>query len=382
MADILRHYGDTSGRAYGGPPTHQKGIDAIKTCRPAALGGHTEWWQHCGFERYADNSCRNRHGPQCHVLTKARWLEARKAELLPVPYFHTVFTLPHDLNALVLGNKRVLLAMLFKATSQTLLQFGRHNLGGQLGGVMVLHTRDQRLGAHFHIHRVIPAGALASNGAQWIATHRRFLFPVEALSTVFREKVLDALSQAFASSTLTFGGKTAHPGTPTGFARLKAQLREKAWVVYGKKPVAGPAHVLDDVGRDTHRVAIATHRMVDVRDGQVRFPSRDRRRGGGLRTRTIEACAFIRRFLMHVLPHGFVRIRQIGFWANRCKARTLSQCRQLLGQPPETSGSCTKSVAQWRQQWTGIDITRCPTCGPGPLLRRPLPPPGQLYGDS
>lgn len=381
VADILRHYGDTYRRAYAVPPTHQKIIDDIVACRTAQLGGHAEWCQHCGFERYAYNSCRNRHGPKCQVLTKARWLEARKAELLPVPYFHTVFTLPHDLNALVLGNKRVLLAMLFKATSQTLLQFGRHNLGGQLGGTMVLHTWDQKLRAHFHIHSVIPAGVLASNAEQWLATHPRFLFPVHALSTVFREKFLDALSQAFTSNALTFAGKTANLGTPASFARLKGQLRNKAWVVYVKKPFAGPEHVLDYVGRYTHRVAIANHRIVEVRDGQVRFTYRDRRQGDGVRTLSLKAHAFIRRFLLHVLPHGFRRIRHIGFLANRCKARALGQCRQLLGQPLGAPKPCAKSVAEWMQQWTGIDITCCPNCGAGPLRRRPLPPPGQQYAN-
>jgi hypothetical protein len=382
VADIFRHYGDAYRRAYAVPPAHQKVIDDIETCRTAALGGHVEWCQHCGFERYAYNSCRNRHCPKCQVLTKARWLEARKAELLPVPYFHTVFTLPHDLNALVLSNKRVLLAMLFQATSQTLLQFGRQNLGGQLGAITVLHTWDQQLRAHFHIHSLIPAGALDKEGDKWLATHPRFLFPVHALSTVFREKFLEALSHAFANNTLTFAGKTAKVGTPTGFASLKAQLRKKAWVVYVKKPFAGPEHVLDYVGRYTHRVAIANHRIVEVRDGQVRFTYRDRRQGDVVRTMTLEACEFMRRFLLHVLPHGFVRIRHIGFLANRCKARALEQCRQLLGQPPDTSESCAKSVAQWMQQWTGLDLTRCPNCGEGPLLRLPLPPPGQPYGDA
>lgn len=380
VADILRHYGETYRCASAVPPAHQKVMDDIETCRTAARGGHVEWCQHCGFERYAYNSCRNRHCPKCQVLTKARWLEARKAELLPVPYFHTVFTLPHDLNPLVLGNKRVLLAMLFKTTSETLLQFGRHNLGGQLGAIMVLHTWDQTLRAHFHIHSVIPAGVLASTAEQWIATHPRFLFPVHALSTVFREKFLDALSQAFTNKALTFAGNTAHVGTPTGFARLQGHLRNKAWVVYVKKPFASPEHVLDYVGRYTHRVAIANHRIVDVRDGQVRFTYRDRRQGGVVRTMSIAARVFIRRFLMHVLPHGFVRIRHIGFLANRCKARALGQCRQLLGQPPATAQSYVKSVAEWMQQWTGMDITRCPHCGAGPLLRRPLPPPGQPHG--
>jgi hypothetical protein len=380
VADIVRHYGEAYRQAYAVPPAHQKVLDAIAACRTATLGGHAEWCPHCGFERYAYNSCRNRHCPKCQTLTKTRWLEARKAELLPVPSFHAVFTLPHELNALVLGNKRVLLAMLFKATSETLLQFGRQNLGGQLGAIMVLHTWDQQLRAHFHIHSVIPAGALASNAAQWIATHPRFLFPVQALSTVFREKFLDAMSQAVTNHAVTFAAQTAKVSTPIGFARLQAQLRKKAWVVYVKKPFAGPEHVLDYVGRYTHRVAIANHRIVDVRGGHVRFTYRDRRQGDVIRTRAIEACEFIRRFLLHVLPHGFVRIRHIGFLANRCKARALGQCRQLLGQPPETPAPCAKSVAEWMQQWTGMDLTRCPHCGAGPLLRRPLPPPGQRDG--
>ena len=252
------------------------------------------------------------------------WVEARKAELLPVPYFHLVFTVPHDLTPLILAHKRPLLTLLFNAASQTLVQFGRRNLGGQIGCTMILHTWDQTLGAHFHVHCGIAAGALSSNGERWIEADPRFLFPVRALSTVFRGKFCAALAQA---------GSTGAVPLPEGFAQLRDQLYATEWVVYAKAPFAGPAHVLDYVGGYTHRVAIANHRLLDVRDGGVCFAYRNRRQNNRVQTMTLDADEFIRRFLLHVLPRGFMRLRHYGFLANRHKAYTLRRCRELLGQP-------------------------------------------------
>jgi hypothetical protein len=373
VADLFRLYGAAYRRDHPVPPAHQKVMRDIEACRTAQLGGHAERCPTCGYERYAYNSCRNRHCPKCQTLTKVQWLEDRKAELLPVPYFHTVFTLPHELNLIVLNNKRVLLTMLFKAASQTLLQCGRHNLGGQLGCTMVLHTWDQTLGAHFHVHCVIPAGALAPDGERWIAAAPRYLFPVRALSMVFRGKFLDALKQAYIHGVVTFPGTTAALGTPQGFATLNEQLCSKDWVVYTKKPFAGPVQVLDDVSRYTHRVAISNNRLVEVGNGWVRFTSRNRHHGDRLQSMTLDAHEFIRRFLLHVVPRGFMRIRHVGFLANRCKAHALWQCRQLLGQSPDPPPRCPRSVAEWMRQLTGIDITQCPHCGHGPLVRSPLP---------
>jgi putative transposase/transposase-like zinc-binding protein len=374
VADVLRHYGDSYCAAYRVPPSHHKVMHDILVCRTAALGGHAEQCPQCGFERYAYNSCRNRHCPKCQTLTKAQWVADRQADLLPVPYFHCVCTLPHELNALVLANKRPLLTLLLRAASQTLLQFGRQNLGGQLGGIQVLHTWDQTLGAHFHVHCLVPGGALADNGTRWIPTHPRFLFPVHALSPVFRGKFLEALHSSTTMGTLVFPGETEPLATPEGFRRFIDQLYAKAWIVYAKQSMAGPGHVLDYLSRYTHRVAIANHRIIDMQDGQVRFTYRNRRQGNRVQTMTLEAHEFIRRFLLHVVPQGLQRMRHIGFLANRCKARALRQCRQLLDQPPDPPVRPVKSVAEWLWQLTGKDITRCPECGQGPLRRLPLPP--------
>jgi hypothetical protein len=239
---------------------------------------------------------------------------------------------------------------------------------------MVLHTWDQTLGAHFHVHCLMAAGALSTNGARWIAADSRFLFAVRALSTVFRGKFCEALAQRGSTGTVPRGGGSLPLGTPADFAQLRAQLYAKEWVVYAKAPLAGPAQVLDYVGRYTHRVAIANHRILDVRDGWVRFASRNRRQSNRGETITLAADEFIRRFLLHVLPRGFMRIRHYGFLANRHKARALPRCRELLGQPAKLPPRPPKNVVQWMQEVTGIDLTHCPHCGTRPLLRRPLPP--------
>jgi hypothetical protein len=374
VADILRLYGETYRRTHLIPPAHQQVMHAIEACRTAQLGGHAEHCPTCGFERYAYNSCRNRHCPKCQTFTKAQWVEDRQAELLPVPYFHLVFTVPHVLNPLILAHKRPLLTLLFHAASQTLVQFGRRNLGGQIGCTMVLHTWDQTLGAHFHVHCVIAAGALAADGGHWIDAEPRFLFPVRALSTVFRGKFCAALAQASATGALPCAAESTTLGIPESFEQLRAQLYTQEWVVYAKAPFAGPAHVLDYVGRYTHRVAIANYRILDVRDGWVRFAYRNRRQGNRVQTMRLDADEFIRRFLLHVLPRGFMRIRHYGFLANRHKAHALRRCRDLLGQPADPPRCSPKSVVQWMQEVIGIDLTQCPHCGTKPLVRRPLPP--------
>jgi hypothetical protein len=280
---------------------------------------------------------------------------------------------PHDLNPLILAHKRPLLTLLFKAASQTLIQFGQRNLGGQIGCTMVLHTWDQTLGAHFHVHCVIAAGALSSTGEHWIEADSRFLFPVRALSTVFRGKFCEALAQARSTGALLRPESPTTLDIPESFAQLRAQLYTKEWVVYAKPPFAGPEQVLDYVGRYTQRVAIANHRLLDVRDGRVRFAYRNRRQDNRLQTMTLDADEFIRRFLLHVLPSGFMRLRHYGFLANRHKAHTLRRCRELLGQACAPSPRRPLSAVQWMQAVTGIDLTQCPHCGTKPLVRLPLP---------
>jgi len=249
VADIFRLYGETYRRVHPVPPSHQKVLRDLEACRTAQLGGHAERYLTCGFERYAYHSCRNRHCPKCQTFTQVQWVEDRKAELLPVPYFHLVFPVPHDLNPLILAHKRPLLTLLFKAASQTLVPFGQRNLGGQIGCTMVLHTWDQTLGAHFHVHCVIAAGALSANGERWIEADSRFLFPVRALSTVFRGKFCETLARLWTTGALPLPEEPTTGGSPAGFAPLHAQLYTKDWVVYAKPACAGPAHVLDYVGR-------------------------------------------------------------------------------------------------------------------------------------
>jgi predicted Zn-ribbon and HTH transcriptional regulator len=373
IADIFRLYGESYRHTHAVSAAQAKVLEAIMACRTAQLGGHAEQCPQCGFERYAYNSCRNRHCPKCQTVTKANWVEARRVELLPTPYFHTVLTLPHELNPLILGNKRLLLGLLFRTASETLLQFGRQNLGGQLGAIMVLHTWDQVLKAHFHLHALVPGGALADDGTCWVPTHPKFLFPVKALGKVFRGKFLGALQQPALNQALCFNEHTAPLSTKAGFSQLIDHLYDHNWVVYAKRPFKGPEHVIEYIGRYTHRVAIANHRIVDVRDGQVRFTYRNRQKGDQLQTLELSAHAFIQRFLLHILPLGFVRIRHYGLLANRCKAQALRQCRQALGHTSSPPVAPPKTVAQWMQQWTGLDITRCPQCGHQPLLRTPVP---------
>jgi hypothetical protein len=369
VADVVRLYGAAYRRAHSVSAGHLRVMRDIERCRTAALGGHLERCGACGFERPAYDSCRNRHCPKCQSLAKAKWLQARQAELLPVPYFHAVFTLPHELNRLVLANPRSLLGLLFHAVTETLLTFGRNELEGTLGVLAVLHTWDQLLRSHFHLHCLIPGGALASDGSRWTPSPPTFLFRVEPLAKVFRGKFLDGLKKLRGEGRLVFPVATASPGTPRGFQRLVDRLYEKDWVVYCKPPFAGPAKVLDYLARYTHRVAISNHRILDVSEGQVRFRYRDRAHGDVVRTAQLPADIFLRRFLLHVLPDGLQRVRHYGLLANRSKKATLARSRTLLGPasaPAEPTPSCPHQAIL---VLTGVDTHRCPACGRPTLSR-------------
>jgi hypothetical protein len=347
-------------------------MHAIEVCRTAYLGGHLERCDRCGFERIAYNSCRNRHCPKCQALAKAEWLEKRRAELLPVDYFHLVFTLPHELNTLALCNKTVIFDLLFKTVSQTLEEFAAdtsHNLGGRTGFTAILHTWDQKLLSHIHLHCVIPAGVLSSNGKRWIHSRKNFLFPVKALSRVFRGKFIDYLKKAFAKGKLTFPMPIAPLANEENFLQLINQLWKKDWVVYSKAPFNGPEKVLDYLGRYTHRVAIANHRIVKVEDGLVTFRYRDRTDGDKCKQITLSAEEFIRRFLLHVLPDSYMRIRHYGFLANRCKKRDLPKCREFLGLRPEPPEVPSETMQERMLRLTGLDLTECPCCEQGHMMR-------------
>jgi Putative transposase/Transposase zinc-binding domain len=367
LGDIFRNYGEPYRQNRALPLSHLRVMRAVERCRTAALGGHIERCDSCGFERPAYNSCRNRHCPKCQSLAKLKWLEKQKSEILPVGYFHLVFTLPHELNSLILTNKKILLSYLFKAVGETLVEFGHTRLGGQIGFITVLHTWDQTLLDHFHLHCLVPAGALSFDQKRWRPARKNFLFPVIALSIVLRGKFLDLLKKAFAQNKLLFVGQTASLADPVVFQALFNALRKKSWVVYAKKPFGSPAHVLDYLGRYTHRVPLSNDRILSAHNGKVTFSYRDRKDRNRKKTMTLDAHEFIRRFLLHVIPKGFVRVRHFGFLANRSKGLR-AKCRQLLGVDPALPELPAKSVHELMLQIAGIDITRCPLCQKGTLV--------------
>jgi len=289
-------------------------------------------------------------------LAKAKWLQKQTSELLPVGYFHLVFTLPHEFNRLILANKKIGLSLLFKAVSETLLEFGQSRFKGTLGVIAVLHTWDQTLKDHFHLHCLVPGGALSFDHSRWIAARKNFLFPVTALSQVFRGKFLDLLEQACDKGKI-----------PAANNEIKAS-RQKSWVVYAKKPFGSPQTVLDYLGRYTHRVALSNDRILNVENGQVTLSYRDRKDGNRKKTILLKAHEFIRRFLLHVLPDGFVRVRHFGFLANRSKKQALAQCRKLLGLNPALPEIPKQSAHDLLRELTGIDLSRCPACKKGTMV--------------
>jgi len=368
VADIVRAVGDAYRATHRLSVQQERVLEAIADCRTAALGGHTAQCDHCGALSIRYCSCRNRHCPKCQTLAKQRWLERQCADLLDIDYWHLVFTLPHELNPLAQGNPRVIYRLLFRAASQTLLEFGRNPrwLGGELGITMVLHTWGQHLDQHIHVHCVVTGGALSPDGERWIPAKPGFLFPVRALSAVFRAKYLEALAQAYQDAELHFAGSTAPLADPAAFAGWLARLKEHDWVVYAKPPFAGAQQVLAYLGRYTHRVAIANHRLVSFEDGQVRLRWRDYAHGNARKTMALSAEEFLRRFLLHTLPPGFVRIRHYGLLGNRCRHQKLVRCRTLLDQPaPEPIEP--EPVEAMMLRLTGIDIQRCPACQQGRL---------------
>lgn len=367
IADIFRLHSKQYRDSHSLPLSHLKVMHSIEVCRTAYLGGHVEKCDSCEYERHAYNSCRNRHCPKCQTLTKAKWLEARKSEILPVGYFHTVFTLPHEINPVALCNQKIIFDMLFKAVPETLLEFGRNNLGGNIGFLAILHTWDQTLLDHIHLHCMIAGGALSSDKTAWIPARENYLFSVKALSQVFRGKFLDYLKQVFTTGELVFAGKTSPLADEKEFLQFIKMLKQKDWVVYCKKPFAGPEHVLDYIGRYTHRVAISNNRIVNVENSMVTFTYRDRKNADVRKTMTLKAEEFIRRFLLHVLPQGFVRIRHFGFLANRYKKENIQKCRELIDDSQQSRECPDKTTQELMLELTGIDITVCPCCKEGTM---------------
>jgi len=384
LADIFRRYGEDYRRNHPMPASHHKIMHDIMACRTAQLGGHLEQCDSCGFERPAYNSCRNRHCPKCQALANAEWVEARRADLLPVGYFHDVFTLPHELNPIILTNKMLMYSMLFKAVSGTLLEFGKdpkHRLGGKIGIIAVLHTWDQTLGDHIHLHCLIPAGALGPDASKWIHASPKFLFPIKALSRAFRATLIRHLKKAFKKGEIIFPGNTVRFGTKRGFSRLIDALWKKDWVVYSKKPLPRPEDVLDYLGRYVHRVAISNDRIIDIENDTVSFwyKKRCKDKRPLKKKMRLKAAEFIRRYLLHALPEDFVRIRYFGLLANRDKKECLRKCRILLGASAEIPKAIQKGIKEYMLALTGGDISQCPRCKKGTMVTvREIPRPSLI----
>jgi hypothetical protein len=372
VADIFRLYGAAYRERQPLPLEHRRVMTAIESCRTAALGGHLEQCDRCGHQRPVYNSCRNRHCPKCQGLARARWLADRQAELLPVGYFHNVFTLPHELNDLLAANPRVLYNLLFRSVAQTLQAFAadpQYGLGGQLGFTAVLHTWDQKLLYHVHLHCVIAGGALACDGSRWLPARPNYLFPVRKLSQAFRERYLEGVRQAFAREELLFPGRLATLVVPASFKAFLEPVAAKDWVVYSQPPFGGPEKVLQYLSRYTHRVAVSNGRLRAIEDGRVTFTYRDRRHHNRQKELTLSATEFIRRFLLHVTPPGLCRMRHYGFLSNRLKEQQLVRCRTLLGQAETPSLALPSTATEWLLRLTGQDVRRCPQCGQGSMVR-------------
>lgn len=364
VAHIFRLYGNDFRQQY--PVSYQQHLAMrdIMQCRTAALGGHADACDGCGVLRVSYNSCRNRHCPKCGALAKAEWLEQQKAHLLPTHYFHVVFTIDHAFNPIARVNQKVVYDLLFRSAAATLKACGQQHLGGEIGFTAILHTWGQTLHEHPHLHCLVPGGALSADGRRWRGTSPDFLFPIEALSAQFRDRFCAGMSDLYRSGQLRFAGQSVASAEPDAFRRLVAGTQAKKWQVYAKPPFADAAQVLDYLGRYVHRVAISNHRILAVGDGQVRFCYRDYKADGAQKEMTLPAVAFMRRFLQHVLPPRFVRIRHYGFLAPRYRGQKLARCRALLGR--YAAGATTPRTREaLLVAFFGPDPDRCPFCEVG-----------------
>jgi DNA-directed RNA polymerase subunit RPC12/RpoP len=362
LAAVL-HAGLPSFRRTYRLPRHQwKILSAIQQCRTPALGGHRYRCAQCGREHFVPHGCGNRHCPQCQGAQASEWLERQRAVLLPIPYFHVVFTLPHALNPLLRQNRRALYQLLFAAASRTLLQFGRQELQAQLGVTAVLHTWGQKLGDHYHLHCIVTGGGWASNGTGWVRSGRHYLFPVQALSKVFGGKFRAGLHALHTHGKLEFHGEVAALGRPTAWAAFGQMLQRQQWVVYAKRPFAGPELVLAYLSRYTHRVAISPRRLVALTETAVTFSYKDYADSHRRKTLTLALPEFVRRFCLHLLPERFVKIRHYGLLGNRQRQTRIARVRAALGVPsaPVPTQPPVATLAESRP--------RCPYCGAEALI--------------
>jgi hypothetical protein len=376
VGDVFRRYGDAYRQQHAGSLSRAqlRVMSAIERCRTAALGGHVEECDQCQHQRIAYNSCRNRHCPKCQSLARAEWIEDRQAELLDTEYFHVVFTVPEEIAAIAYQNKEVVYDILFRATSETLRTIAADpkHLGAEIGFFAVLHTWGQNLMFHPHLHCVVPGGGLSPDGTRWVPCRPGFFLPVRVLSRLFRRLFLELLEKAFDHGQLQFFSALKELQDRQVFLRYLASLRTSEWVVYAKAPFAGPQQVLDYVGRYTHRVAISNNRILDIEDGQVQFRYKDYRDASQQKIMPLSADEFVRRFLLHVLPDGFHRIRYYGFLGNRYRQEKLGQCRQLLGMVPlEETIPTEKAPEDYRDRYealTGSSLWECPVCHRGRMI--------------
>ena len=372
VADIFRQHGPAYRESHRLPRNHLRVIRAIEVCRTAALGGHRDQCDHCGHVEISYNSCRNRHCPKCQTLRKEKWIEARSEDLLPIEYFHVVFSIPSELNHLALLNQRVLYDLLFRSASETLTQLAQDqkHLGATVGVIGILHTWGQNLMDHPHLHCIVTGGGLSSDGT-WIPCRRGFFLPIRVISALFRGKFLDLLKDYFKKDDLVFPDSLSHLKDPGDFETFRKNLYHKNWVVYCKPPFDGPKGVLQYLGRYTHRIAISNNRILSVRDGNVSFLWRDYADHNRPKTMTLKAGEFIRRFLLHVLPARYVRIRHFGLLANRKRKDNIAACRKMLdsGKPVTKENA---RIETWQEQLLricGIDVTTCPVCQKGRMCR-------------
>lgn len=374
MADIFRRYGTAYREQHAGSMSvaQRRVMSAIEQCRTAALGGHFERCDACGHERNCYNSCRDRHCPKCQSLARAQWIEERQSELLDVPYFHVVFTVPQEIAAIAYQNKRVVYNILFRSTAETLTTIAADpkHLGAQIGFFAVLHTWGQNLHFHPHLHCVVPGGGLSPDAQRWVSCRPGFFLPVRVLSRLFRRLFLTALKQSFDAGELKFFSSIKALPNRGRFAEFLTKAKQREWVVYAKRPFAGPQQVLDYVGRYTHRVAISNNRLLDIENDQVRFQWKDYRHHDRVKTMTLSADEFIRRFLLHVLPAGFQRIRYYGFLGSRRRREKLTLCRRLLDMPlsipPPT---VEQDYRDCYEAIVGSSLRQCPQCQRGQMVR-------------
>jgi len=375
VADIFCRYGETYRQQHEGSlsTAQRRVMTAIEVCRTAALGGHLERCDSCGYERPSYDSCRDRHCPKCQSLARAKWVERRTAEVLPTHYFHVVFSVPEQIASIAYQNKDLVYGILFRATAETLSTIAADpkHLGAEIGFFAVLHSWGQNLLFHPHLHCVVPGGGISPDDTRWISCRPRFFLPVRVLSRLFRRLFLTYLQEAFEAGKLQFFSSLVELRVPQAFQHHLDSVRNVEWVVYAKPPFAGPQQVVDYVGRYTHRVAISNQRILDIDDGQVKFTWRDYRDNNQEKTMTLSADEFIRRFLLHVLPSGFHRIRYYGFLANPHRKEKLEQCRQLLGMAPGELPSVLATPEDYRDRYerlTGRSLWECPVCHRGRMI--------------